>query len=711
MQVGKYTLIRKLATGGMAEVYLARADGPMGFAKTLVLKRILPHLAEDQTFIEMFLGEAKLAAQLNHPNVVQIFDFGESDGAYFIAMEFIDGPNLRALTKRATELGQPLPLAACAKLISFACEGLAFAHDFADPETGEPLGLIHRDISPDNILLSKTGAVKVVDFGIAKAAGQGHHTKTGTLKGKLSYMPPEQLSGKPLDRRADVFALGIVLYELLCAKKPFDATTEVSIMQAILYEPLIPANQRRTDVPPELSRILDRALAKNRDERYGSCRELQADLERFILTTGEPVGSYQLAQLVAQLAAPQPAAAAKTPSNPGQPAVAVARTPSNPQQPALTPQRTPTGANVQVPPRTPSSANQPVAVAPRTPSNPALPVTDHAPPRTPSHPAIPVAAEPSHEVPLETAVTASLGPPASLAELEAIPLTAKRTPASPAPRSRAPVLVGAVGVVLFAAAAGIVFWKRTPPAEPPPKQEPVAEVKPTPELPREEPPKEEPKPLVVEAPKVVEAPPVVDAGVEVAQADPPPVQEPERGGAKKSKRGEKKIAAVQTRTETKTIIIPASGGAVEKHAEPEVQKAPALASFEVVSVPAAQVKVNGRFVSMSPAKVMNVQPGEVRVEVYDSKAGFSKAQTFNLTAGDNGQKRIVVEQGTLEFRIRPYATVFLDGKPLGQTPIPPVPVYEGTHEIRMVNSDLKVEKVVSFAVRGGANTFKFNLQE
>ncbi|HEX8698180.1 MAG TPA: serine/threonine-protein kinase, partial [Myxococcaceae bacterium] len=219
----------------MAEVFLAKAAGPMGFEKTLVVKRILPHMAEDPTFVEMFLSEAKLAAQLNHPNIVQIFDFGEADGAYFLAMEYIDGPNLRVLLKRAVSQGLALPPAVCARLIASACEGLAFAHDFADPGTGELLGLIHRDISPDNVLVSRQGAVKVVDFGIAKAANQSHKTKTGLIKGKIAYMPVEQLQGQQLDRRADVYALGVVLYELLTGHYPFEATTDVSMMQAILF--------------------------------------------------------------------------------------------------------------------------------------------------------------------------------------------------------------------------------------------------------------------------------------------------------------------------------------------------------------------------------------------------------------------------------------------------------------------------------------------
>jgi eukaryotic-like serine/threonine-protein kinase len=172
------------------KLYRARAAGPMGFEKTLVVKCILPNLVEDPQFIEMFLSEAKLAAQLTHPNIVQIFDFGEAEGVYFIAMEYIDGPNLRALIRRAQAINKQLPLPLCAKIVASACEGLAFAHEFSDPETGEPLHLIHRDVSPDNILLARNGTVKLVDFGIVKAANQVHQTRVGTLKGKVPGLRP-----------------------------------------------------------------------------------------------------------------------------------------------------------------------------------------------------------------------------------------------------------------------------------------------------------------------------------------------------------------------------------------------------------------------------------------------------------------------------------------------------------------------------------------
>ncbi|OJT27683.1 hypothetical protein BO221_04205 [Archangium sp. Cb G35] len=282
----------------MAEVFLAKAAGPMGFEKTLVVKRILPELAAEPDFVQMFLSEAKLAAQLTHPNIVQIFDFGESEGTYFLAMEYIDGPSLRTLIKRAETQGQPLPPAVCARIIALACEGLAFAHDFIDPETGEAQGLIHRDISPDNILLSRQGAVKVVDFGIAKAAGQSHKTESGVVKGKLPYMPPEQLRAKPLDRRADVYALGVVLYELLTGQRPYASESEAGLMQAILFEPHTPAAEIRQDLPFPLRRILNKVLSKDRDQRYADCHAFQADLEKFIVSVGAPVTMQQVAHLI-----------------------------------------------------------------------------------------------------------------------------------------------------------------------------------------------------------------------------------------------------------------------------------------------------------------------------------------------------------------------------------------------------------------------------
>jgi serine/threonine-protein kinase len=234
-------------------------------------------------------------------------------------MEHIDGPNLRGLARCASQRRISLPLELSAWIIAEACEGLAYAHEFCDPATGTALGLVHRDVSPDNILVSREGTVKVVDFGIAKAAGQAHRTQTGMVKGKLPYMPPEQLRGKPLDRRVDVYALGIVFYELLTGRKPFDAATEASIARAILFEPLIPAAKRRPDLPKALQAILERALAKDREQRYPDCRAFQADLEAFIRSRGKPMGSSHLARFVSRVVDSAPAAPEPTQKMPASP--------------------------------------------------------------------------------------------------------------------------------------------------------------------------------------------------------------------------------------------------------------------------------------------------------------------------------------------------------------------------------------------------------
>jgi len=297
--LGRYQLIKKLATGGMAEVFLASAEGPGGFSKQLVVKRILPHFADNPQFVQMFLSEAKLAAQLNHPNIVQVFDFGQAGRDYFLAMEFVEGMNLRSLNRMHRMQAGAISMALCARMISQACEGLSYAHAFKDPKTNKPLNLVHRDISPDNLIISKHGVVKVLDFGIAKAETQVHKTTTGMLKGKMAYMPPEQLQREPLDQRVDVYALGVVLFELLAGSLPFDATSEVSIIQAVMKpDPMPPLSQLVANVPPALEHCVAKALTKSREYRYGDCKAFQADLESYIQSSGEKCLPSDLAQLV-----------------------------------------------------------------------------------------------------------------------------------------------------------------------------------------------------------------------------------------------------------------------------------------------------------------------------------------------------------------------------------------------------------------------------
>ncbi len=294
---GRYQLLKKLATGGMAQIYLARQVGPEGFEKLLVVKRILPHLAENEDFITMFLDEARIAARLNHPNIVQIFDLGAQDDSFFIAMEFIHGEDVRRVWKHSEREGKPIPLALICRIIIDACAGLDYAHKKVD-QSGRPLGIVHRDISPQNILVSFEGGVKVVDFGIAKAADQATVTKSGVLKGKYSYMSPEQASGQHIDSRTDIFALGVVLYELLTGTRLFKRATDIQTLNAVTECQIAPPSAVNTRVPKDLDAIVMRALTKSRDDRFADARQLGSALEDWLLSNKLPSSSTALAEFM-----------------------------------------------------------------------------------------------------------------------------------------------------------------------------------------------------------------------------------------------------------------------------------------------------------------------------------------------------------------------------------------------------------------------------
>ncbi|MGV3619917.1 MAG: serine/threonine protein kinase [Archangium sp.] len=296
---GNYQLVKKLATGGMAEVWLAKQTGIEGFNRHVVVKRILPHLAEDPEFVQMFLNEAKIASRFNHPNIAQIYDLGEKDGQYFIAMEFIHGEDLGRVMRRAWSTGQWVARHIALRIVADSCQGLYYAHTRND-EQGRPLRVVHRDISPQNILISFDGAVKVVDFGIAKASDQVSMTKSGAIKGKFAYMAPEQAAGKPLDARSDVFALGLVLYELVTGVRPLKRDSELATLQAALECKIDPPSAV-AEVPVELDEIVMRALAKAPDDRYTDAREFQRSLEQFLLHSKELSTSAEVSELMAAL--------------------------------------------------------------------------------------------------------------------------------------------------------------------------------------------------------------------------------------------------------------------------------------------------------------------------------------------------------------------------------------------------------------------------
>ncbi|MBI5486875.1 MAG: serine/threonine protein kinase [Deltaproteobacteria bacterium] len=308
---GKYTLMRKLATGGMAELYLAIHRSISGFEKLVVIKQILPRFTADPEFVEMFMNEARVAATLSHPNVIQIFDVGAVGDRYFIAMEFVHGEDLRSIVKgMVARQMREFPIAHALQIVMNICAGLDYAHT-RKGFSGEDLNIVHRDISPQNIIVTFTGDVKLVDFGIAKAALQrradtiatGTPTKSdeGQLRGKFPYMSPEQCRGQPLDHRSDIFSLGIILFELSTGRRLFRGKSEVETIRKIVEEPYPQPTQVRAGFPPALEPIVLRALARERDARYGSARELQGDLERFVRDERVPVSSIELSNFMTGL--------------------------------------------------------------------------------------------------------------------------------------------------------------------------------------------------------------------------------------------------------------------------------------------------------------------------------------------------------------------------------------------------------------------------
>ncbi|HEY0095836.1 MAG TPA: serine/threonine-protein kinase, partial [Archangium sp.] len=337
---GKYLLVKRLATGGMAELFLAQ-EPPS--PELLVIKRILPYLTEEPEFVQMFLDEARIAAQLHHPNIVQVFGLGRINESIFIAMEYVEGVDLRRILAEETRFTAAVPYAVAARICAQVAAGLDHAHNSKGVD-GRPLGLIHRDVSPQNVMVAYNGQVKLVDFGIAKAEAFAERSKPGVIKGKFLYLSPEQVMQERLDHRSDVFALGVMLYEITTGRSPFARPTTEGILYAIRFENPSPPHVLRDDYPQELSRIVMKCLVKDRNLRYQRAAQVQADLEGLLnsgmLRQSDDVAAY-IARLLGEeeertmLHVPIPKPGARKDSSTQQPAGLAAR-----------PTRRPTGQNL-----------------------------------------------------------------------------------------------------------------------------------------------------------------------------------------------------------------------------------------------------------------------------------------------------------------------------------------------------------------------------
>ena len=289
-------MLKRLASGGMAEVFVAESAGIEGFKKQVAIKRVLPQLSKKEQFIAMFLDEARLSAHLSHSNVVSVFDIGVGDGTYFIVMEYVEGADLKGVVDHARKIGRQIPVEAAVYVATRICQGLAYAHELKSD--GKPLQIIHRDITPANVLITRYGEVKIVDFGLAKASSQLAESDAGVIKGKFGYLAPETVLEKPVDQRVDVFAVGIILWEMLSGQRLFQGETDYQTVRKVRDAVVPPLSSLGLGATGDLEPILMRALARDPDARYQSARDLGRDLTRFLYRFGRPVSDDDIGELV-----------------------------------------------------------------------------------------------------------------------------------------------------------------------------------------------------------------------------------------------------------------------------------------------------------------------------------------------------------------------------------------------------------------------------
>src|SRR5688500_14575751 len=294
----RYTITERVDSGGMAEVFRGVAESIQGFKKNVAIKRILPNLIKNKKFVAMFLDEAKLSLYLQHANIVQVFDIGQSENSYFLVMEYVDGCNLKQLIDRLKQKVRRMEISAAIYIVLEACKALQYAHHVENPETGHPLSIVHRDISPPNILISKQGEVTLVDFGLAKANSQIESTDPGVVKGKFSYLSPEAASGLEVDHRADVFAIGILLWEMLTGRRLFYGDTDYQTVELVRQARVPSIAALNPDVEPELEQVVRMALARDPKDRYAEAADLGDALAQYLFSRRMKVTSRDIAALV-----------------------------------------------------------------------------------------------------------------------------------------------------------------------------------------------------------------------------------------------------------------------------------------------------------------------------------------------------------------------------------------------------------------------------
>lgn len=645
VRFGKYVLLKRIATGGMAELYLARQTGAAGFEKLVVVKRILEHLSTDQEFVGMFLNEARLASSLMHPNIVQVHDLGQEAGAYFMAMDFVAGHDLYSVARRAALQSQPLPPEIAARIVAGASAGLHYAHTKKNLQ-GQPLNIVHRDVSPANILVSYEGEVKVTDFGIAKAEAQGVKTKTGVVKGKFSYMSPEQIKSQPLDGRSDVFALGITLHEVLTAKRLFRRDSELAVMHDILETVPPPPSSLRPGLPPVLDAICARALEKDVAKRYQSAQEMQQDLEAFLVKSGQRVGAGEVAAYMLRNFAKEHAAY--------QDLLKQLDSADSSALEKFLAERGELARNSRMD-GTGSATGEKQRVT-RTPS-----VRDRA--STP-------------------------------------------VPAAPPPRPRSRGLLVALGlVVAAAAAAGTVLYLRPPASvamvSPPPAAsnvEGAVQVDSDPAGARI---------LLDGSPTGLVTPatltPVSLAKEHKLRLERDGFQAKEVAFTLTEQMAQKAVSA-----SLMPVAAPAPPPEEPESPEPAVARgggkaSHALGTLQLSSNPVAEVLYQRKAMGKTPAK-LRLPVGKVELVLVNRELSLTRKVEVEVPRSGMGTREIAFGKGKLAADVKPWADVYVGAKKLGTTPFAPRELYEGTYTVKLVNSDLGAIKEVQVTVTPGNTT-------
>jgi serine/threonine protein kinase len=645
----QYEFLRKIARGGMGEVFLARQTGIEGFAKEVVLKRIHSEYADEPEFVKMFLQEARIAAMLDHPNIVQIYELGKHEKHYFIVMEYVPGLSLSRLIKVA---GGPLPLQFSLQIILGLADGLQFAHDKTGPN-GELLNLVHRDISPPNVLVSTAGSVKITDFGIAKIKESVTQTRAGVIKGKYAYISPEQARGGEADRRSDIYALGLVLYEVTTGERAYQGD-DVEILRAVAASDYLPPEVVRPDYPQELRSILARCLALRPEERYQECQDLTDDLlavqmDGRLATSPGKLGQY-IKEMLTRLDALKAARRATQEQDPATVKEPISSNAFSPVDADINELKTFLLDRIT----SKTGTTGPITVdftATTSPGTDQITYLDSSP------------REPPRQRP--GSLTAAAGE--LLAE----------------PRSRhlLPWIVLVTGLVV---AGVVVAWVVATRGTAPPPQEVV---------------------VINAGGSASEASiSTTDAGkVKVKEAEQRAATKAEKPAEKPAQKPAEKPAQKQAKVSTTRRTRPRSARrprrATRSRRTASARPAtPTPADANKVSLtlstdPRADAFVGRRRLGRTPLTT-RVPPGRVAVTLKNTKLGLRTRRTINTGSGGSLALRLVVHKdATLGFRIPAGRHIQLDGKYLGRTPRPPVKVYEGVHTVVVVDAAGKKKKL------------------